>query len=174
MNRTLPTAHTVYEPKTFPYTDGFTLLPSLIQPKSRGFVALNSSNAAEKPVIQPNYLKEDADKAFLIKSLKIAKSIIATQALGNYTDGISFPQHSDSDDLIFTHIKKTMECIYHPVGTCRMGTDPDSVVDPQLRVHGIAGLRVADASVMPRIVSGNTNAACIMIGERAADFILKS
>ena len=98
---------------------------------------------------------------------------MSADAFAPFTKQIFYPETAVSDDEIFQHIKNTLECVYHPVGTCRMGTDADAVVDAQLRVQGIEGLRVADASVMPRIVSGNTNAACIMIGEKAADLMRK-
>ncbi len=163
----------IYNPSTYPKTDGFTILPSLIQPKSRGYVGLRSKNPADAPVIQPNYLAEEADRDILVKGFHKAKSVIESKAVSAFTKGINYPTKYISDDDIFAHIRKTVESIYHPVGTCKMGKDDLSVTDSELRVRGIENLRVADASVMPQIISGNTNAACIMIGERCADFILR-
>ncbi len=163
-----------YNPKTYPKTDGFTILPSLIQPKSRGYVALRSKNPNDAPIIQPNYLEHPDDLKTLVNGYNKVKSIIESKAFEAYTDGVSYPEKIETEADIVAHIKKIAECIYHPVGTCKMGCDAMSVVDPELRVYGIKNLRVADASVMPQIISGNTNAPTIMIGERAADFILKS
>lgn len=163
----------IYNPATYPKTDGFTILPSLIQPKSRGYVKLRSNNPSDAPIIQPNYLAEEADCDILIKGFHAAKAVIESKAVSAFTRGINYPTKYVSDDDILAHIRKTVESIYHPVGTCKMGDDVLSVVDSQLRVHGVENLRVADASVMPQIISGNTNAACIMIGERCAEFILR-
>jgi choline dehydrogenase len=164
----------IYSPKTYPTTDGFSILPVLLHPESRGFVRLRSSNPLDAPIIQPNYLKEEKDRETLIKGMKIAKSVILSDALKPYrlNDQVYYPSQSDTDKHLLDHIKNMVECVYHPVGTCRMGTDPDSVVDSELKVHGIKGLRVIDGSVMPKVISGNTNAPCIMIGEKGADLIL--
>jgi choline dehydrogenase len=105
----------------------------------------------------------------LKKSIEISKD----QAMKVYAPGgIHFPQEPFTDEALKAHIRKSLETLYHPVGTCKMGHDEMSVVNERLEVHGINGLRVADASIMPTIVSGNTNAACIMIGEKASDMIL--
>lgn len=162
----------IYNTDTYPKTDGFTILPSLIQPKSRGYVALRSNNPSDAPIIQPNYLSEEADRDLLLKGFHKAKAVIESSAFAPFTKGINYPTRYVSEDDIMAHIRKTLECIYHPVGTCKMGKDELSVVDSELRVHGIENLRVADASVMPQIISGNTNATCIMIGERCATFVL--
>ncbi len=163
-----------YNPKTYPKTDGFTILPSLIQPKSRGYVALQSKNPNDAPIIQPNYLSHPDDLKILVKGYYKVKSIIESKAFKPFTNGVNFPGKISSEADIESHIKKVVESIYHPVGTCKMGTDAMSVVDSELCVHGIKNLRVADASVMPQIISGNTNAPTIMIAERAADFILSA
>jgi choline dehydrogenase len=160
-----------YKPSTYPKVDGFTLLPVLLQPKSRGYIALRSTNCKDAPVIQPNYLENEADIALLLKAFKITKEIALSDAFALLRKKISYPEKADTETEILVHIKRTLECVYHPVSTCRMGQDYMSVVDEKLRVHGIEGLRVVDGSVMPRIVSGNTNAACIMIGEKGADLI---
>lgn len=160
-----------YNPKTYPKTDGFTILPSLIQPKSRGYVALRSKNPNDAPIIQPNYLTHPDDLQTLIKGYYKVKAIIESEAFKPFTAGVSFPEKIDSEAEIISHIQKTLESIYHPVGTCKMGQDAMSVVDPELRVYGVKNLRVADASVMPQVISGNTNAPTIMIAERAAEFL---
>jgi choline dehydrogenase len=160
-----------YRPDTYPKTNGFTSLSVLLQPESRGFVALRSNDPTAAPIIQPNYMSADNDRALLLKGVKIVKDILLAEAFNGLRNSISFPKKSDSDEAILAHIRSTVECVYHPVGTCKMGQDELSVVDENLRVRGIEGLRVIDASVMPRIVSGNTNAACIMIGEKGADLV---
>lgn len=163
-----------YKPDTYPKTNGFTSLPVLLQPESRGFVGLRSANPTAAPIIQPNYMMAENDRLLLVKGFKIVKNILMGNAFDSLRTNFNFPQQSDSDDAILAHIRRTVECVYHPVGTCKMGQDDLSVVDENLRVRGIEGLRVVDASVMPRIVSGNTNAACIMIGEKGADLIKMS
>lgn len=170
-NANLAAGADFYNPKTYPKTDGFTILPSLIQPKSRGYVSLQSKNPNEAPIIQPNYLEHPDDLKTLVKGYHKVKSIIESKAFKSFTDGVNFPEKIESEADIESHIKKVVESIYHPVGTCKMGTDTMSVVDAELRVHGIKNLRVADASIMPQIISGNTNAPTIMIAERAAEFI---
>jgi choline dehydrogenase len=161
----------IYKPDSYPKMDGFTILPVLLQPKSRGYVALRSANPLDAPIIQPNYLKEESDRILLIKAFKIARKVMASEAFKPFTKSIYYPVKAETDEAILQHIKNTLECVYHPVSTCRMGEDAMSVVDARLRVHGIEGLRVIDGSVMPKIVSGNTNAACIMIGEKGADMV---
>jgi choline dehydrogenase len=161
----------IYRPNTYPNIDGFTLLPVLLKPQSRGYVALRSANPQDAPIIQPNYLAEESDRQLLITAYHKAKEVMQSKAFEPFTKSVYYPTKAHTEGEIFQHIKNTLECVYHPVSTCRMGIDDMAVVDARLRVHGIEGLRVADASVMPKIVSGNTNAACIMIGEKAADMI---
>jgi choline dehydrogenase len=134
-------------------------------------VALRSASPWEPPVIQPNYLAHEADRERLLEGAKIALEVLAAEAFAPYRARIHFPPPGLSDDELLAHIRRLAECIYHPVGTCRMGPGPDAVVDARLRVHGLGRLCVADASIMPKIVSGNTNAACLMIGEKAADLL---
>lgn len=152
--------------------DGFIVLPTLLQPESRGYVKLRSANPTEAPVIQPLFLSKEADLELLVKGGKMAQEILQQQALDSLRDRLQFPLTNISDDEWANHIRRAFETVYHPVGTCKMGSDELSVVNERLQVHGVEGLRVADASIMPRIVSGNTNAACIMIGEKASDMIL--
>lgn len=156
---------------TFPRVDGFTILPSLIKPKSKGFISLKSADPRTPPLIQPNFLSEKEDWETLIRGTRKAIEILKSEAFAPFRKAIITPP-DESEEGIITHIKKSVETIYHPVGTCKMGSDNSAVVNDRLQVHGIKNLRVADASIMPTIVSGNTNAACIMIGEKASDLIL--
>ncbi len=160
-----------YDIDTFPRKDGFTILPSLIQPKSVGFLKLVSSDPKAPPLIQPNFLSHPDDWETMLRGTKKAMEALRANAFGPYRSKILSPL-DESDEGIMEHIKKSVETIYHPIGTCKMGKDEMAVVDDQLRVHGISKLRVVDASIMPKIVSGNTNAASIMIGEKGADLIL--
>ncbi|MEM6316597.1 MAG: choline dehydrogenase [Bacteroidota bacterium] len=163
----------MYDQDSFPATDGMTILPSLLHPESRGYVGLRSANPQAAPVIQPNFLSKEADLKALIKGTKIALELIHQPAFDAYRKEILAPLDSSSDEAIAEHIRKSVETIYHPVGTCKMGTDEMAVVDAELRVHGIDGLRVVDASIMPKIVTGNTNAPVYMIAEKAATMILQ-
>ncbi|MVM32257.1 choline dehydrogenase [Spirosoma sp. HMF4905] len=163
-----------YDLATYPFTDGYTILPTLLKPKSRGYVSLRSRNPLDAPIIQPNYLTEEVDKLVLISGLRKAIEVMQADAFGPYSQGINMPTSYSSDDALWEHILAVLETVYHPVGTCKMGTDELAVVDDTLRAKGIEGLRVVDASIMPTIVSGNTNAPVIMIAEKAADLILGS
>lgn len=162
----------LYDITTFPLTGGYTILPTLLKPQSRGYVGLRSSNAADTPLIQPNFLSAEEDVATLLKGTKEAIKVMESEAFGQLRKEIIAPPDRSSDEAIILHIKKSLETVYHPVGTCKMGLDEMAVVDEQLRVRGIDGLRVVDASIMPRIIAGNTNATAIMIGEKGADLIL--
>lgn len=162
----------LYNPDTYPRTDGYSILPTLLKPQSRGFVALRSAHPFEAPVIQPNYLEARADQEILLKGSKLAYKILQGAAFQPYRKQIHFPPAIVNDEMLLEHIQKTLETVYHPVGTCKMGQDAMAVVDATLRVHGLENLRVVDASIMPTIVSGNTNAPTIMIGEKGADLIL--
>lgn len=162
----------IYNFKTFPYKSGFSIMVILIRPESRGFIGLKSSDPLEAPLIQPNFLSDKRDLDVLLKGMLKAKAVMETSPLKDLSEsGVYLPNKFDEKTLI-AHIKKSMETLYHPVGTCKMGQDDMAVVDEKLKVRGISGLRVADASIMPTIISGNTNAACIMIGEKASDMIL--
>lgn len=162
----------LYDLATFPRTDGYTILPSLLLPESVGHLSLRDKNPNSDPVIQPNFLSAEADLLHLIKGGRKAMEIMQDKAFDPYRKEIICPPDSSSDDAWAEHIRKSLETIYHPVGTCKMGQDEMAVVDATLKVHQVEGLRIADASIMPRIVSGNTNAPVIMIGEKAADLIL--
>lgn len=162
----------LYDLSTFPYTSGYTVLPTLLKPRSRGYVGLRSAEAGDAPLIQPNFLSEEDDLKTLLAGTKRAIELMKAEAFAPYRKEISAPPDRDSDEALILYMKEILETVYHPVGTCRMGQDENAVVDEKLRVRGIEGLRVVDASIMPRIIAGNTNAACIMIGEKAADLIL--
>jgi choline dehydrogenase len=144
-----------------------------LRPQSRGFIGLKSTDPLAPPLIQPNYLEAGEDLRALREGVKIAREVFVQPAFAPYRGPELMPgAQARSDADLDAFIRRTAETIYHPVGTAKMGIDADSVVDPQLRVHGLEGLRVVDASVMPTLVSGNTNAPTIMIAERAADLIL--
>ena len=135
---------------------------------------MNSADPAAYPAIHPNYLATATDRATLIGGMRMSRRIAETDALSGYiADELRPGASAQSDDDLLTFARDTGVTIYHPVGTCKMGADPMAVVDDRLRVHGIEGLRVVDASIMPTLVSGNTNAPAIMIGEKASDMILQ-
>jgi len=157
----------------FPLGHGYAISPVALYPKSRGTVRLASPDADAAPLIDPKLLDEPEDILPLIRALKIAREAFASEAFARYRGTEVAPGPGVQADAEWDrYIRETGYTVHHPVGTCRMGSDKGAVVDPQLRVNGIAGLRIADASVMPSIIGGNTNAPCVMIGERAADFIL--
>jgi choline dehydrogenase len=146
---------------------------ALIQPQSRGTLRLRSADPFAAPLIDPNYLSSEQDVAALVVATKTARSIVAQPAFDAYRGAEFLPGEAvRSDEELARHVREHCETLYHPVGTCKMGLGSTAVVDPQLRVRGIDGLRVADASIMPKIVGGNTNAAAILIGGRAAEFII--
>jgi len=163
----------IYDLSTYSRRDGYGILSILIRPKSRGFIGLKSSDPMDSPLIQPNLLSEPDDLGVLIKGMRKSMDIALSPAMRQHcSGGINFPVMPVGDEQLIEHIKKSLETLYHPVGTCKMGADDSAVVDHQLRVKGVGRLRVADASIMPTIVSGNTHAACVMIGEKAADMVL--
>ncbi len=152
---------------------GFMAHVCQLRPESRGYISIKSADPFAAPVIQPNYLEAEEDRRALREGVKIAREIFAQKAFDAYRGPELMPgAHVTKDEQIDAWIRKTAETIYHPVGSAKMGHDAEAVVDPQLKVHGIDGLRVVDASVMPSLVSGNTNAPTIMIAEKAADLIL--
>ena len=163
-----------YDLYDFPKKDGFTILPTLLHPRSRGTVSLASSNPKDAPIIQPNFLQEKDDLDQLVSGGKLVFKLMNDEALKKHKLRDGLPINRDSEDFLIDHIKKTLETVYHPVGTCKMGIDNMAVVDPLLKVHGISKLRVVDASIMPKIVSGNTNAPVYMIAEKAAEMILNN
>ncbi len=163
----------IYDLNTYAKTDGLSILAILIRPESKGTVGLHSANPKDAPIINHNVLSTENDRKAILYGLKKSMEVMTANAMKEYTTGgIDFPADTTTDAALMTHIRKSLETLYHPVGTCKMGNDPMAVTDATLRVHKVKGLRVVDASVMPTIVSGNTNAAVIMIAEKAADMIL--
>jgi choline dehydrogenase len=156
-----------------PDKDGFAVHVCQLRPESKGEVRLSSPDPFADPVIDPNYLATDNDKLTMRAAVKIVRGVVNQAPL----DAFRGAEHRPGDRVVTdadidAWVRATGETIYHPAGTCRMGADPNSVVDAELRVRGVKGLRVADASVMPSLVGGNTNAPAIMIGEKASDLIL--
>ncbi|HWL28016.1 MAG TPA: GMC family oxidoreductase N-terminal domain-containing protein [Burkholderiaceae bacterium] len=152
---------------------GFSIGGFMLYPKSRGYVHCVSADPKTAPGIQPNYLQHEDDRACAIELLRLIREIAGQPAMRDVIVSEERPGPAvDTDDGLMDYIKESGQTAWHTVGTCRMGPAADSVVDSRLRVHGIDGLRVADISVMPTIASSNTNAAAMMIGERAADFML--
>lgn len=150
----------------------FTMLPGLIYPKSRGEVTLRSADPFDKARMDPHYLEEEADMQLLETGFLMCREIANTAPLSKFIRGEANPgPQARTKEQIRAAIRRHAKTIYHPVGTCKMGRDSMAVVDAQLRVHGIDGLRIADASIMPNIPGGNTNAPSIMIGEKASDMI---
>ena len=152
---------------------GLTIAPCQVRPESRGHINIVSPDPTIYPSIVPNYLSDPLDQEVAVASLKWGRRIAGQDALKPYIDHEMMPGPAlDSDEALLAYARMAGSTIYHPVGTCQMGHGSMAVVDPELRVHGVEGLRVVDASVMPRLVSGNTNAPTIMIAEKAADLIL--
>jgi choline dehydrogenase-like flavoprotein len=153
---------------------GITIGPCVVRPKSRGTVRLASKDPLAPALLDPRFYSDPYDMETMIRGVKISRKILRAPALRELISEELMPSaHEDiSDAQIEQHIRTISKTVFHPSGSCRMGVDVLAVVDPQLRVHGMNNLRVADASVMPTLVSGNTNATAIMIGERCADFIL--
>jgi choline dehydrogenase len=153
---------------------GFTASSCHLQPESRGWVRATSPDMAVPPAILANYLDTDLDRASNIAGVRLMRRIMGQPAMNPYVASESLPGAAvESDDQILAYIRANGGSIYHPTCSARMGVDPGAVVDPRLKVIGVEGLRIADGSVMPNVVSGNSNAAIIMIGEKAADMILQ-
>src|SRR5215472_16676775 len=151
---------------------GFMAHVCQLRPESRGYISLRSSDPLDAPVIQPNYLEAEEDRRALREGVRMVRDVFAQEAFDPYRGPELMPgAHVQRDEQIDAFVRKTAETIYHPVGSAKMGKDQESVVDTELRVYGVEGLRVVDASVMPALVSGNTNAPTIMIAEKAADMI---
>jgi len=150
---------------------GFSLHACVLRPESRGTVRLGSKDSAAAPVIDPNFLDDERDMAVLRAGVRLSHRIAGAPPLTDYGPRDRHPVDLENDAALDALIRDRADTVYHPVGTCRMGSDADAIVDPTLKLNGLDGLWIADASIMPRIVSGNTNAPSIMIGERCADFI---
>ena len=178
----LPDLELIWAPAPFfeeglgePYGHAIATGPVLLKPLSTGTVTLRSPDPAAKPVIDPQYLSDPGgvDRAAMMEGLRITVRIARSPALRDVVGGVARPLHATEldDETLERAIDSCSHTLYHPVGTCRMGRDEASVVDPQLRVRGVQGLRVADASVMPAIVRGHTHAPAVVIGEKAAELI---
>jgi choline dehydrogenase len=153
--------------------DGISASVYVTRPASRGEVRLRSADPLEAPAFVPNFLSEEADVAAMLSGLRTLRRIMAMEPLASRVIAEVAPGATmQADAQLLDYMRREGQCAFHPAGTCRMGTDPMAVVDPRLRVHGIGGLRVADASVMPTVTAGNTNAPATMIGEKAAELIL--
>jgi len=151
---------------------GFTASVCQLRPESRGTIMIASPDPARAPLIRANYLATEGDRRTMVAGLELARRIAATAALAPYIASEYRPGPEVTDKAaLLDYIRETGSTIFHPAGTCKMGDDPMAVVDARLRVRGVSGLRVADASIMPTVVSGNTNAPAIMIGEKAAAMI---
>ena len=151
---------------------GFSLHACVLRPESRGTVRLGSADPAAAPVIDPNFLADERDMAILRGGVRLSHRIVDTPPLQAFGPRDRHPVDLNDDAALDELLRNRSDSVYHPVGTCRMGADADAVVDPTLKLNGLEGLWVADASVMPALVSGNTNAPSIMIGERCADFVM--
>ncbi|MEJ2763771.1 choline dehydrogenase [Photobacterium sp. MCCC 1A19761] len=154
---------------------GYSLHACNLRPKSRGRLTLRNAEPTTPPVIRANYLDDPEDMAVMIKALKLSRDILKQPAFARYRGQEVFPgTEVQTDEALEAFIRRKAESIYHPVGTCKMGQDAMAVVDAELRVRGVSGLRVVDASIMPTLIGGNTNAPTIMIAEKASDMILAS
>ena len=152
---------------------GITMSVCQLRPESRGRIAIRSPDAAAHPAIQPNYLSAPLDRQTVVDGLKVTRKLVESPALSKFILREHLPgQDVQSDDELLDAARNNSQTIYHPSGSCRMGKDSMAVDDPALRVHGIRGLRVVDASAMPAIIFGNTNAPTIMMAEKAGDLIL--
>jgi choline dehydrogenase len=159
------------KPHDFP---GFTISVCQLRPTSRGSVAIKSRDPFAPPAMRPNYLSTEVDCATIVEGVKLARRIASTPSMREFVASEYRPgPEANSDEALLDFVRNTGATIFHPVGTCKMGRDEMAVVDERLRVHGLNGLRVVDASIMPTLISGNTNWPAIMIAEKAADTILE-
>ena len=158
--------------RTLDKEPGMTIATYQCRPESKGSIHVGSSDPLAAPIIRPNFLAEELDQQVLIAGMKIARRIVESPTMDKYRAHEMNPGSAVQTDAEWLNFaRENGQTTYHPTGTCKMGQDPMSVVDDQLRVHGIIGLRVIDASIMPTLVSGNTNAAVIMIAEKGSDMI---
>jgi len=153
---------------------GYSLHVCDLRPKSRGAITLNSKNPLDHARITANYLSDERDLEKMVKGVKAGMKILQAKAFDEYRGKTLTPDHElKTDDDIRRYVLDTAETIYHPVGTCKMGHDELAVVNDRLQVHGVKGLRVVDASIMPTLIGGNTNAPTMAIAEKAAHMILQ-
>jgi choline dehydrogenase-like flavoprotein len=156
------------------FARGYSVHTCVLRPYSRGTVRLASPDLRDPPVIDPRFLSDRRDLDTLVAGVSLSLRILRAPAMARYDGPAFYGTGQEEGEALIPLIRAHADTIYHPVGTCRMGGDEASVLDPQLRVRGVEGLRVVDASVMPTLISGNTQAPSGMIGERAADFIRAS
>jgi choline dehydrogenase len=146
---------------------------NVLRSESIGSIHIKSADPAAPPAIRFNFLSAQHDRDGLLAAIRKGRELMATSPLKEITgEEIAPGAKLQSDDELLDWVRHNAETTYHPVGTCKMGNDPMAVVDPELKVHGITGLRIADASIMPTLTSGNTNAPCIMIGEKCSAMVL--
>jgi len=151
---------------------GFSCHVCVLRPESRGRVWLQSADPLAPPAIDPNFFGEEADLETMVAGFRMTKRLLDAPALKALQTSDVYTEGVETDEDIRKVLRQNVDTVYHPVGTCKMGVnDPVAVVDPKLKVHGLEGLRVVDASIMPTLIGGNTNAPTIMIGEKAADMI---
>jgi choline dehydrogenase len=145
------------------------------RPESRGWLRIRSPDPAAPTAIQPNYLATQGDRDTMAAGMRLLRRVFQSPAMQKLVDGEYLPgPDAQTDEAILAHVRATGGTTYHPTSTCTMGTHPTAVVDPELRVRGVERLRVIDASVMPTVISGNTNAATIMIGEKGAELVAQA
>jgi choline dehydrogenase-like flavoprotein len=154
-----------------PPAHGFSINACVLRPRARGAVTVISPDPLTKPYIVHNYLRDEEDTRSLVAGVRTMLELAGTAPLADHVSGPHLAPAGDSDAEIEAFVRRTMQGLYHPVGTCAMGTGPDAVVDAACRVHGVEGLRVVDASVFPSVPRGNTNAPTIALAERASDLI---
>jgi choline dehydrogenase-like flavoprotein len=161
------------KPFPLPLGHGYAISVVCIYPKSKGSVTPAGPDPLGAPLIDPALAADEQDMATLVRGLRLARRVIGCASFTPYGAHERLPgPATDSDEALADYIRETLATVHHPGGTCRMGQDTSAVVDSHLRVHGIAGLRVADASIYPRLIGGNTNASVVAIAEKAADMIL--
>ncbi len=160
---------------TLSKTSGILAIMGILRSESTGSIHVSSASPNQPPAVRFNFLSAQLDRDVTLGAMRIARKIATAPALkGIVTDEIAPGVNVDLDEELLDWVRNNAETTYHPVGTCKMGRDPMAVVDDQLRVHGLEGLRVADASIMPTLTSGNTNAPSIMIGEKASRMVLEA
>lgn len=153
------------------FKNGFSVHVCLLRPKSEGRIGLNSPDPMDVPLIDPGFLNDPQDLEDLLQGYKVTQKLLEAPSLKNVIKRHVFPDPAKNDDELRSILRQRVDTVYHPVGSCRMGVGDGFVVDPELKVYGMEGLRVVDASVMPTLIGGNTNAPSIMIGEKAVDLI---
>ena len=157
--------------RKFNFGHGYSCHVCLLRPKSRGRVGLLGADPHQQPLIDPDFLGHEDDLHDLVTGFKMTRKMMEAPAFAPILEEDLFTAHIKTDDDIVRVLRERVDTVYHPVGSCKMGVDDMAVVDPQLRVRGVEGLRVVDASIMPTLIGGNTNATSMVIGEKAADMI---